>query len=126
MLVSPDHPPTYTKWVATPDQMDIIIVKQTNEILQWDYSTPCAKVEARLSYNHFKSIHTGENILQNMKTQSLLLTSLPKSRMFVTDHASNMPKAFNLPGYQENADDCDEEEDDEMIALSKLIVIHLI
>ena len=62
-----------------------------------------------------------------MKTQSLLLFDIPfKVKDVVTDHASNMPKAFNLPGYQENADDSDEEEDNEMIAVSTLIVIHLI
>ena len=64
---------------------------------------------AMLACSHFKGRHTGESIYQEYENTMESFNISSKVNHVITDHASNMLKAFRLPGYEEK----DEEEDDE-------------
>ena len=58
-----------------------------------------------------------------MKIQSPILEIvLYKVRHVVTDHASNMLKAFHLPGYEGDGDSSDDEEKMETIIVLLIIL----
>lgn len=65
---------------------------------------------AMLSCNRFIGRHTGERIYDEYETTMELFKITSKVKHVITDHASNMMKAFNLPGYERNEE---MEEDDD-------------
>ena len=65
---------------------------------------------AMLSCNRFIGRHTGERIYDEYETTMELFKITSKVKHVITDHASNMMKAFNLPGYEHNEE---MEEDDD-------------
>uniref|UniRef100_A0A1X7SHK7 DUF659 domain-containing protein n=1 Tax=Amphimedon queenslandica TaxID=400682 RepID=A0A1X7SHK7_AMPQE len=66
-----------------------------------------------LSCNRFKGSHTGEKIFQEYEDTVTYFGISSKVRHVVTDHASNMLKAFHLPGYEGDRDSSDDEEEEE-------------
>ena len=70
---------------------------------------------AMLSCSRFKGRHTGESIFQEYETTMETFNISSKVKHVITDHASNMLKAFNLPGYEEEEEEEDTDDDDEDI-----------
>ena len=68
-----------------------------------------------LSCSRFKGRHTGESIFQEYETTMETFNISSKVKHVITDHASNMLKAFNLPGYEEEEEEEDTDDDDEDI-----------
>ena len=66
---------------------------------------------AMLSCSRFKGRHTGESIFQEYENTMETFNISSKVKHVITDHASNMLKAFNLPGYEEEEE---EDTDDDM------------
>ncbi len=70
-------------------------------------------VSVMLMCNRFKGRHTGEHIFQEYENTVSSFEIRSKVKHIVTDHASNMLKAFNLPGFEDDAEeDLDEDEND--------------
>ncbi len=76
-------------------------------ILDWKLES------AMLSCNRFKGRHTGENIFQEYENTITSFEISSKLHHVITDHASNMLKAFSLPGFKSfNQDDINSDDED--------------
>ena len=64
-----------------------------------------------LLYNWINGRHTAENVFQPYEDTYFKIAQ--KVKHIVTDNASNMRKAFALPGYKDGDDDSDEEIDND-------------
>lgn len=76
-------------------------------ILDWTMQS------AMLACKRFKGRHTAENILQQYEETVASFDVAQKTTDVVTDNASNMTKAFSLPGYEADVSDSEGETDDE-------------
>ena len=79
---------------------------------------------AMLSCSRFKGSHTGEAIFEHFQSTIASFKVSNKIAVIITDNASNMIKAFSLPGFPDESDDDDDDTDDSLEISDPLIDIY--
>ena len=69
--------------------------------------------------NRFKGRHTGESIFQEYESTISTFEITSKVKHIITDHAANMLKAFNLPGFTQESEEEDDFGDDEDVNIDE-------